>query len=106
MRLFLKAVRANEGGAKVVLVFMIEKMTASHWEGVRAVYREGLATGEASFRTEVPEWEFWDGSHLRCCRLVALEGETVAGWAALSPVSSPEGLRGRGGGERLRRRVV
>lgn len=67
---------------------MIEKMTASHWEGVRAIYREGLATGEASFRTEAPEWEFWDASHLQCCRLVALEGEAVAGWAALSPVST------------------
>lgn len=67
---------------------MIEKMTARHWEGVRAVYGEGLATGEASFRTEAPGWEFWDGSHLQCCRLVALEGGRVAGWAALSPVSS------------------
>lgn len=76
------------GGAKVVLIFMIEEMTASHWEGVRAVYHEGLATGEASFRTEVPEWKFWDASHLPCCRLVALEGGSVAGWAALSPVST------------------
>lgn len=67
---------------------MIETMTAGHWEGVRAIYREGLATGEASFRTEVPEWEFWDASHLQCCRLVALEGEAVEGWAALSPVSA------------------
>jgi len=66
---------------------MIEKMTASHWEGVRAVYLEGLATGDASFETDAPGWELFDASHLPCCRLVALEGSQVAGWAALSPVS-------------------
>ena len=69
------------------MTFMIEKMTASHWEGVRAVYLEGLATGDASFETDAPDWELFDASHLPCCRLVALEGGGVAGWAALSPVS-------------------
>jgi phosphinothricin acetyltransferase len=66
---------------------MIEKMEARHWEGVRAVYLEGLATGDASFEADAPGWELFDSSHLPCCRLVALEGERVAGWAALSPVS-------------------
>src|SRR5919112_6001740 len=69
------------------MTFMIEKMEARHWEGVRAVYREGLATGDASFETDAPEWERFDASHLPCCRLVALEGGRVAGWAALGPVS-------------------
>jgi phosphinothricin acetyltransferase len=67
---------------------VIEKMLPSHWETVRAIYREGLATGHATFETEAPEWERWDASHLACCRLVALEGSRVAGWAALSSVSS------------------
>ncbi|HKG12327.1 MAG TPA: GNAT family N-acetyltransferase [Pyrinomonadaceae bacterium] len=66
---------------------MIEKMTERHWGGVRAVYLEGLATGDASFETDAPEWELFDASHLPRCRLVALEGANVAGWAALSPVS-------------------
>lgn len=69
---------------------LIEKMEAGHWPGVREVYLEGLATGDASFETEAPAWELWDGSHLRCCRLVALEGASVAGWAALSAVSTRE----------------
>jgi phosphinothricin acetyltransferase len=73
---------------------MIEKMTARHWEGVRAVYLEGLATEDASFETDAPGWEHFDASHLPCCRLVALEGETVAGWAALSPVSRREVYEG------------
>lgn len=66
---------------------MIEKMEAGHWEGVRAVYLEGLATGDASFERDAPDWDIFDASHLPCCRLVALEGGRVAGWAALSPVS-------------------
>ena len=67
---------------------MIERMRPGHWGSVRAIYREGIATGDATFETEAPEWELWDAAHLRCCRLVALEGESVAGFAALSPVSS------------------
>ena len=63
-------------------------MLPGHWPAVRAVYLEGLATGDATFETEAPEWERWDASHLRVCRLTALLGERVAGWAALSPVSA------------------
>jgi len=66
-------------------------MLPAHWPEVRAVYVEGLATGDATVETEATDWERWDASHLRACRLVALaEGERVAGWAALSPVSARE----------------
>ncbi len=67
----------------------VERMLPAHWPEVRAVYLEGLATSDATFETEAPDWERWDASHLRACRLVALaEGGRVAGWAALSPVSA------------------
>ena len=66
----------------------IEKLLPGHWPEVRAVYQEGVASGDATFETEAPEWERWDAAHLRACRLVALTGERVAGWAALSPVSA------------------
>jgi phosphinothricin acetyltransferase len=69
------------------MTFMVEKMLTRHWEEVRAIYTEGLATGDATFETEAPAWERWDASHHTFCRLVALEGARVAGWAALSPVS-------------------
>jgi L-amino acid N-acyltransferase YncA len=74
--------------------FVVEKMMARHWEEVRAVYLEGLATGDATFETAAPEWERWDASHMPCCRLVALEAERVAGWAALSPVSTRKAYAG------------
>jgi L-amino acid N-acyltransferase YncA len=71
------------------MTLSIEKMNPAHWPEVRAVYEEGLATGEATFETEAPDWERWDASHLGVCRLVALaDGVRVAGWAALSPVSA------------------
>jgi phosphinothricin acetyltransferase len=68
----------------------VEKMLAGHWESVRAVYVEGLATGDATFETEAPDWPRWDASHLPCCRLVALAEGRVAGWGALGCVSARE----------------
>jgi phosphinothricin acetyltransferase len=72
------------------MTLSVEKMLPGHWPEVRAVYREGLATGDATFETEAPEWERWDAAHLRACRLVALADGRVAGWAALGPVSARE----------------
>ncbi len=64
-------------------------MTASHWPEVRAIYEAGMATGNATFETQAPEWEAWDRAHLAHSRLVAVdEAGKVRGWAALSPVSS------------------
>jgi phosphinothricin acetyltransferase len=65
----------------------IISMQPEHWPAVKAIYEAGLATGNASFQTNAPSWEEWDRSHLPHCRLVAREGDAVAGWAALTPVS-------------------
>ncbi len=71
------------------MVPSVIQMLPGHWPEVRAVYVEGVASGDATFETEAPEWERWDASHLRACRLVALDGGgRVAGWAALSRVSA------------------
>ena len=73
----------------------VEKMLPGHWPEVRAVYLEGVASGDATFETEAPDWERWDASHLRACRLVALDaGGRVEGWAALSPVSARSAYAG------------
>lgn len=64
-------------------------LTAEHWPAVRAIYAEGIATGNATFTAEPPTWPEWDASHLATCRLVAVDDAgQVLGWAALSPVSS------------------
>lgn len=62
-------------------------MTVVHWPQVSAIYLEGIRTGHATFQQSVPEWNEWDAGHLQHSRLVAVEEKTVAGWAALTPVS-------------------
>ena len=99
---------------------IVTGMSPADWKTVRRILEDGIATGHASFDTEVPDWEAWNGSHLEACRLVArVEGE-IAGWAALSPVSSRcvhsgvaevsvfvgSGFRGRGVGTALMRDLV
>jgi phosphinothricin acetyltransferase len=58
-----------------------------HWADVERIYLEGIATRNATFETAAPSWEQWDRDHLADLRLVAIDGEAVVGWAALSPVS-------------------
>lgn len=70
-----------------IMNFTIEKMKDDDWPVVRSIYQEGLTTGDATFETDVPEWEKWDESHLKGCRLVARAGNEIVGWAALSSVS-------------------
>ena len=82
------------GPAPESMTLKVEQMHARHWEQVRAVYLEGLATGDATFETEAPDWARWDASHLPGCRLVALSGGRVAGWAALGRVSAREVYKG------------
>ncbi|MGB7537153.1 MAG: N-acetyltransferase family protein [Anaerolineales bacterium] len=66
----------------------IRPMESRDWPFVREIYLEGIATGNATFESEAPEWTEWDSKHLLEARLVAEVDGTVAGWAALSPVSS------------------
>jgi phosphinothricin acetyltransferase len=54
---------------------------------VARIYAEGIATGDATFETEVPAWERWDAGHLREHRFVALREGQVVGWVAASAVS-------------------
>ncbi|HEY0080526.1 MAG TPA: GNAT family N-acetyltransferase [Pyrinomonadaceae bacterium] len=74
--------------------YLIEELNAADWEGVRAVYLEGIATGDATFETDAPSWQEWDAAHLLHSRLVARAGEALKGWAALSPVSKRRVYRG------------
>lgn len=76
--------------------FQVEEMRAEDWPAVRAIYLEGISTGNATFETSAPRWEEWDEAHLRSCRLVArakASGALLA-WAALSPVSRRPVYRG------------
>jgi phosphinothricin acetyltransferase len=66
----------------------IRTIKAEDWAEVRRIYLEGIATGNATFQTDAPTWEDWDKGHLAVCRFVAERDGEIAGWTALSPVSS------------------
>lgn len=66
----------------------IVPMEAGDWHEVKAIYLEGIATGNATFETSAPSFADWDRAHLPFARLVARRGDVIVGWAALSPVSS------------------
>ncbi len=68
--------------------FTIDPMQVSDWEQVQAIYLEGMATGNATFETNAPDWNVWNTAHLPFGRLAARSGNSVIGWAALSAVSS------------------
>ena len=63
-------------------------MTRADWSEVEAIYAAGIATGDATFETEPPSWKEFDRGHLRHVRLVAIEDDAVAGWAALAATST------------------
>ncbi len=99
---------------------VIREMVEADWDAVRAIYADGIATGDATFDTEPPSWEGWDRAHLACPRLVAQLGGEVVGWAALTPVSDrcayagvaenslyiARSAQGRGIGRRLLQRLI
>ncbi len=95
-------------------------MAPEDWPEVEAIYAAGIATGDATFETEPPGWEEFDGGRLAHSRFVATEDTRVVGWAALSPTSArpcyagvaehsvyvAEDARGRGVGHALMEQLV
>jgi L-amino acid N-acyltransferase YncA len=73
---------------------LIQRLEPRHWERVRAIYMEGIATRNATFETAAPTWEDWDAQHLPIGQLIALAAGEVVGWAALGPVSRRPVYRG------------
>ena len=69
--------------------FRIAPMTGEHAEQVLEVYRQGIASGNATFETELPSWERFSAARLPGHRFVALDHDgQVIGWIACSPVSA------------------
>jgi L-amino acid N-acyltransferase YncA len=66
----------------------VRHLRPTDWPEVARIFAEGIATGNATFETEVPSWEAWDAAHLAEHRLVAELDGPLVGWIALAPVSS------------------
>ena len=66
-------------------------MRESDWPDVQRIYSEGIATGQATFEAEAPDWPRFDGSRLRSHRLVAEAPDDKSGrvrsgdWSATVP---------------------
>ena len=78
---------ARASRSRAVSSLEFRPLIAADWPAVREIYREGIASGEATFETEVPDWDAWNSSRLPSCRIVATRREHVVGFAAVSPVS-------------------
>jgi L-amino acid N-acyltransferase YncA len=100
--------------------FSIKNMTADDWPEVAEIYMAGIATKNATFEQQAPDWQTWSSSHRSDCRLIASLGSRIVGWAALSNVSNrcvyggvaevsiyvdPE-FQGRGIGDRLMKALI
>jgi L-amino acid N-acyltransferase YncA len=66
---------------------VLRDLRPGDWPEVSRIYAEGIATGNATFETEVPSWEAWDAAHLPEHRFVARRDGRVLGWIALAPTS-------------------
>jgi L-amino acid N-acyltransferase YncA len=99
---------------------VVRELRAEDWTAVRRIYAEGIATGDATFETEVPGRTTLEAKWLPDHRWVAEVDGRVAGWAAATAVSPRdcyagvaetsvyvgEGFRGRGVGKALLRKQV
>lgn len=70
------------------LKLTIRQITPDDWPIVAEIYKQGIETGDATFQQEIPSWMDWNNTHLKNCRIVALVNGEIAGWAALTAVSS------------------
>jgi len=100
---------------------LLEPMLEGDWPLVAAIYREGIATGNATFAIEPPLcWAAWSRGKINACSIVVRDGPAILGWAAVSPTSSracyagvvehsiyvAQAARGRGIGSQLLRELI
>lgn len=98
----------------------VRALEPDDWPDVRRIYAEGIATGHATFETEVPDRRTLEHKWLPAHRWVAEIDGHVVGWAAATPVSErpaysgvaetsvyvADGQRSRGVGKALIRKQV
>jgi phosphinothricin acetyltransferase len=63
-------------------------MTSAHWTAVEAIYAQGIAEGNATFESGPPDWDRFSGTRLMDHSAVALDGDAIVGWVAITPVSA------------------
>jgi L-amino acid N-acyltransferase YncA/DNA-binding transcriptional ArsR family regulator len=74
----------------------VRALEPADWPAVRRIYAEGIATGDATFETEVPTTRTLDAKWLPGHRWVAEVDGQLAGWTAISPTSTRDCYAGVG----------
>lgn len=72
----------------------IEPFLEKYWRAVKEIYRQGLDDRNATFETDVPDYEAWKNKFHSHLLWVAIIDGTVVGWAGLQPVSSRKVYKG------------
>jgi phosphinothricin acetyltransferase len=99
---------------------VIRNITQADWPEIKAIFEDGIKTGDATLETSAPSWEFWNEVHLDFGRILTEENGLIIGWAALIPVSRRkayegaveesvyirEGFRGKGIGSALMKELI
>jgi L-amino acid N-acyltransferase YncA len=73
---------------------VVRALRSADWVDVRRIYELGIATGNATFETEVPSARALHGKWIRDQRWVIEVRGQVVGWAAMTKVSARECYRG------------
>lgn len=73
---------------------VVRPLIKEDWVSVSRIYADGIATGIATFETEIPNWEIWHSKYVDSCRIVATINKEIVGFAALSLVSKRHVYRG------------
>lgn len=69
---------------------MLSKASIEYWNEIREIYKRGIETKNATFETvdNLQDYAYWLSSKIEdSCFVYSIE-DTIAGWAALSRVSS------------------
>lgn len=69
--------------------YFIRDMKDGDWKDVARIYEQGIESGIATFRKDLPDQESWKKAHLEICRFTLCNKDgKIVGWTALSSTSS------------------
>jgi len=74
--------------------FLIRLFEKEDWPEVAEIYKQGIFTRQATFETEVPDYETWRKKFHSHLLWVVVQQNEVAGWAGLQPVSARKAYEG------------
>ena len=69
-------------------------ITEDNYSDLAYIYLEGIKTSNATFETQIPNYEDWNNKYHPFARIAIYNEDKMMGWAALSPTSKRSVYRG------------